>query len=141
MNSSRHEKKSIRYPQTPIPYYDRLMTRERAIELQAQVSADLDRALAQKDYQEVFVNLGKTYLLALTASQELSRLGNRVQYAQGGIGKKMAQMKRWLFALPPSPGPIAGAPGNPSDWGIPDATAQPSREDVPASLQKGSGHV
>ena len=75
------------------------MTRERALALQQTVGAELDAFLTQQYFDEVFINLGKFYLLALATSQELPRLGARAHYATGGIGKRMAEMKRWLLHI------------------------------------------
>ncbi len=83
---------------TPIPYYDRRMERVRAAELRDQVSQHLERALRQYPYTEIFVNLGKVYLDALGESGQ-SILGRRgVRYAEGGIGRKMKEMRAWLLA-------------------------------------------
>lgn len=47
----------------------------------------------------VFANLGKDYLPAIDG---INRLFDRhkINYAEGGIGLKMARMKKWLRALP-----------------------------------------
>lgn len=82
----------------PIPPYDQRMTRGRALELRPAVARDLDTALtAAISYTEIFVNLGKTYRLAIAGSIRL-REARRVLYASGGIGTMMAQMKAWLPA-------------------------------------------
>lgn len=86
-------------PQTLVEHYDQCMTRERALTLQQKAGADLDAILTQQPFDEVFINLGKLYLLALATSQELPRLGARAHYAKGGIGEKMAEMKRWLIHI------------------------------------------
>lgn len=85
-------------PVSLIPDYDRRMTAARGFELQTAVSADLDARFAVVSYQEVFVNLGKTYLIAIEGSSCL-RTHPHVIYAAGGIGQKMAEMKRWLCLL------------------------------------------
>ena len=69
------------------------------MEIQQEASADLDAILAQQSFDEVFINLGKLYLLALAASHELPQLGEKAHYATGGIGEKMAQMKRWSIHI------------------------------------------
>lgn len=86
--------------QTPIEAYDQRMTHNRALALQIRVGTDLDATLSSHDYQEVFINVGKTYRLALGKSQELTRQASKVRWASGGIGEKMAEMRRWLFSLP-----------------------------------------
>lgn len=86
-------------PQTLIEYYDQFMTREQAVSLQQKAGAELDAILTQQHFDEVCINLGKLYLLALATSQELPRLGARAHYATGGVGERMAQMKHWLIHI------------------------------------------
>ena len=81
---------------TPIENYDLKMTRQRAMELQGQVSQNLDDYLSKKRYNEIFVNLGKFYLIATTPSKKITELEGKIVYATGGIGQKMSQMKKWL---------------------------------------------
>lgn len=81
---------------TPIKNYDLKMTKQRAMGLQGQVSQDLDDYLSKKSYSEIFVNLGKFYLIATTPSKKITELEGKIVYATGGIGEKMAQMKAWL---------------------------------------------
>ena len=45
----------------------------------------------------VFINLGKDYLPAISWFDP-----DRIEYAEGGIGKKMQKMKQWLEGLPNS---------------------------------------
>lgn len=92
-------------PQTMIEPYDQRMTRERALALQQKAGADLDAMLTQQPFDEVFINLGKLYLLALATSQELPQLGAMAHYATGGIGERMAEMKRWLIHISSHQGP------------------------------------
>jgi len=81
---------------TLIKHYDLSMTFKRANTIQANASADLDAQLKRKSYNEVFINLGKNYMVALALSKELKTVDNRVHYPVGGIGEKMSQMKMWL---------------------------------------------
>ena len=84
---------------SPIDYYDLKMTSSRAKELQANTSQQLDLILSQTTYKEIFINFGKTYLTAFNSSAMLPQLEQRVIYAAGGIGQKMAQMKEWLYNI------------------------------------------
>lgn len=77
-----------------IEYYEQKMTRERAIELQDSVNRKLCAILRDKEYQEIFVNLGKSYLPVLGNGEALA--DRKVIYASGGIGRKMAQMREWI---------------------------------------------
>lgn len=89
---------------TFIENYDQRMTLYQALTLQPIVSASLNAHLTQVNYYEVFINLGQTYLLTLTGSRKIAELRDRVFYASGGIGKKMAQMKQWLYCIAQSQG-------------------------------------
>jgi len=95
---------------TLIENYDLKMTPRWAIELRARVSADLDECLERTPYSEVFINLGKVYLAALTLSKELRTMNGRVRYATGGIGEKMSQMKKWLQGVSASQGESSNEP-------------------------------
>lgn len=87
-------------PEHILGYYDLKMTRPRALYLQSQVSAGLDALLAPRPYAEIFVNLGKTYLLATQSSVELwTEPQCAVRIAAGSIGVKMAAMRQWLLEL------------------------------------------
>lgn len=97
-------------PESLIERYDQRMTQERAQSLQQDVGAELDAILTQRRFDEVFINLGRFYLLAVATSQELPKLGGRAHYAIGGIGERMAQMKGWLIQ-------IAKEGGEPQDRG------------------------
>ena len=45
----------------PIPHYDKKMTAKRADELRPYVQAHLKTIIEVQQYQQVFINLGKTY--------------------------------------------------------------------------------
>jgi hypothetical protein len=49
-------------------------------------------------FADVFINLGKDYLPAIDGIDCLFS-ADSIVYAAGGIGLKMAQMKRWLCQL------------------------------------------
>jgi len=76
--------------------YDRRMTPQRAAELAGKVAGVLRMRLSRITYDEIFVNAGKDYLPALSFLEELGNVSLVVRYAEGGIGKKMAAMKRWI---------------------------------------------
>jgi hypothetical protein len=79
---------------TPIPSYDRLMTRERANELRPLVSAALSSAVKQyAPSLDIFVVAGRTYMRALA---DLPKDFGRISFATGGQGGKLASLKAWL---------------------------------------------
>ena len=83
-------------PDDLIEYYDQNMTEERALELRPDVLASLEEFLKDRNYEEIFVNLGKTYLLALNGFKKFLSDKTKVIYAEGGIGQKMKKMEEWL---------------------------------------------
>ena len=48
--------------------------------------------------KEIFVNLGKDYLPAISGINEIFPK-TKITYANGGIGVKMKEMKNWLMSL------------------------------------------
>jgi cytoplasmic iron level regulating protein YaaA (DUF328/UPF0246 family) len=83
-------------PTDRISGYDLKMDDRRAREMRSDVTRELDRILRRVGYSEVFVNCGQDYFRALTDSLLLTDPKLRVIYAHGGIGFRMAQMKKWL---------------------------------------------
>jgi len=84
--------------ETRIAYYDRKIDRKRAIELRPQVLRDLKKAFQGSEYSEVFINLGKTYLLAINGLREMAGHNVQIESACGGIGSKSKRMKQWLLS-------------------------------------------
>ena len=80
-------------PTKTIAPYDEKMTPQRAAELQSSVQKTLDWLLQTKDYEQVFINLGKIYRQTLEGFHW--GLIPTLE-ASGGIGLKTQQMKAWL---------------------------------------------
>ncbi len=81
-----------------ISYYDQIMTIERAEELSNKVIVKLDEKLKDECYNNIFINLGKTYMLALKDSRSLLDEYN-VYQASGQIGERLHQLKNWLTTI------------------------------------------
>lgn len=79
---------------TPIPCYDRRMDKTRAAALAPLVQRELNAILADTP-TDVFVHLGRDYLSALGTVPSGSW---RISYAEGGIGERLGQLRRWLYA-------------------------------------------
>ena len=77
----------------PIHTYNQKMTAERADELRPYVQESLRKVIECQQYQQVFMNLGKTYMLTLGGFDWGS---TSTLEATGGIGQKNSQMKAWL---------------------------------------------
>ncbi len=90
---------------TPIHNYDQRMTPARAVELRPQVLERLQELL-QPEYAEVFLSLGRSYLRAVEGFDDLVPDGTRVIVSRAPVGKRLAELKRWLYRLPEgTPGP------------------------------------
>jgi len=81
-----------------IGYYELLMTEQQALKLRFDVLNELEEFFKDKNYEEIFVNLGKTYLLAIDGFERFLPEKTKVVYAEGGIGQKMKEMKEWLVS-------------------------------------------
>jgi cytoplasmic iron level regulating protein YaaA (DUF328/UPF0246 family) len=82
---------------TPIKYYDRRMTRQRALQLSSQAESTFRKHLANKQYQEIYIDLGQDYLGALNTSV-FEATTAKVILATGKIGQRLQQLKTWLSA-------------------------------------------
>ena len=78
--------------------YDQLMTDKQARILRASVQDDLKSFLDWKYYDKVYINLGAKYRKTLEGL-DWDEYFNEVIEAEGGIGKKLAQLKGWLISL------------------------------------------
>ena len=87
----------IRYNEN-ISYYEQIMTSKRAEELGNDVYIRLEKILKNNHYDYVFINLGKTYALALEKCKEMLSRYN-VYWANGQIGERLHQLKNWLESI------------------------------------------
>lgn len=82
---------------TPIPDYDQRMTQNRAEELRPQSLSTLKLIVVDGRYNELFFNMGKTYLDALAGYESLVPSNLKVTVAEGGIGHKSQALRNWLY--------------------------------------------
>ena len=80
----------------PTPLYDKKMNTSRVVELQPQVNTAFSNILQNK-YASICFVLGKTYLKAFKDWQQLIPAFTESIIACGPIGKKQAQLKKWLW--------------------------------------------
>lgn len=78
-----------------ISHYDQIMTPNRAGELAKEIMVKLESTFKNEDYDEIFINLGKKYMLALNESKNILDEHN-VNWANGQIGERLHQLKIWL---------------------------------------------
>ena len=79
----------------PTPLYDQKMNTSRAFELQHQVSTVFSDI--RHNYASIYFVLGKTYLKAFEGLQDWGTICTASVVAYGTIGRKQAQLKRWLW--------------------------------------------
>ena len=80
----------------PTALYDRKMNTSRAVELQSQVATVFSDIL-RDNYTSICFVLGQTYLKAFEGTQDLVPTHTEPIVAYGPIGKKQAQLKKWLW--------------------------------------------
>lgn len=75
-----------------VSVYDFRMNRKRALQIRDQVHIFLERLTPPGRFNAIFIWAGKDYLLALPQSF-LAR--SDIHIAEGGIGKKLKQLREW----------------------------------------------
>ena len=78
-----------------IATYDQHMTLEMAKGIAGNLYSSLANILKTNQYEEVMINLGKEYMMALNKSGDILE-NQKVRYGSGGIGERMKQLKEWL---------------------------------------------
>lgn len=85
-----------------IPVYDRRMTNLRAEELRSGVLEVFKDKIAGQDYTELFLSMGKTYLLTLTGYETLLSPATKVSISDVTAGRKLTELKSWLTGEDPA---------------------------------------
>ena len=80
----------------PIPNYDRRMTLQRAKELQPHTLPEVKRIFSGKQYDELFISMGKAYRQALVGYESLIPTNLKVIVSKGPMGRKLAELRNWL---------------------------------------------
>ena len=81
----------------PIPDYDHRMTPQRVNELQQPTLSELKQILNSKQYEELFISLGKDYLRVLSGYELLIPPNLKVIISKGAIGYKLGELRNWLY--------------------------------------------
>ena len=80
-----------------IPNYDRRMTPQRAKELQEPTLSEFKHILLNRQYNELFVSLGKDYLRVLAGFELLIPDNLNLIVSKGAIGYKLGELRNWLY--------------------------------------------
>lgn len=77
-----------------IPHRDVHITLYVAESLKKQNLGDMQRILRHKKYDEIYVNLSKSYLKTIEGFERFTNA--RIVYAKGLMGQKAGHMKNWI---------------------------------------------
>ncbi len=80
-----------------IDNYDLRMTSKRADEMHKQVIAKIQKDIVPRDYAEIFLSMGKTYLQALNGIENLVNGHTKLIISSGASGKKLTELRNWLW--------------------------------------------
>lgn len=80
-----------------LPYYDRRMTKERSKILRRQVIDRLKLSFSEGFHKNLLICLGKDYFEAIHGYESILPRGMNVQFAPGGLGRKLSIMHDWLY--------------------------------------------
>ena len=80
----------------PIPNYDRRMTPQRVKELQSHILPELKQVLSGRQYDELFISMGKAYRQVLVGYKLLIPADFKVIVSKGAMGRKLAELRNWL---------------------------------------------
>lgn len=79
-----------------IPFYDLRLTKAQVPRLGPRVKAEVGRILRRRKFQRIFVNVGRDYAPLLDGIT----LFDNAEWATGSIGKRAAQLRRWIVRAP-----------------------------------------
>ena len=85
-------------PHELIENYDLKMDKRRAMELKGEILRELKEEIEKNNYDEIFVCVGKEYIMSIKGIERFAR----VVYAEGRIGEKGRELRRWLEKKRPS---------------------------------------
>ena len=88
-------------PYNKISFYDLRMTKQLASRQAMRNSAILRKVFSNGNYREMLVIAGKTYLAALDPFAAWLQDDVTLVIAEGGIGRKLQQLKAWLLSEGP----------------------------------------
>ena len=86
-----------------IPNYDRRVTRQQVEKLRIPTLTALKRILTDRQYDELFINMGKDYLRLLGGYESLFSNNLKVIISAGAMGRKQAELRNWLHGGSPVP--------------------------------------
>jgi hypothetical protein len=83
-------------PDDIIEDYDLKMNKDIAESLNNEVVEELRKQISNNKYENIFLNIGSDYKLAVDGFNKRLPRNTEILYANGKIGEKLSQMKKWL---------------------------------------------
>lgn len=83
-------------PHEKIEDYDLKMNKEIAESLNNKVVEELRKQISNNKYENIFINIGSDYNLAVDGFNKKLPRNTEILYAKGKIGERLSQMKKWL---------------------------------------------
>lgn len=83
-------------PNEMIRDYDLKMNAKIAATIQKKVVSALRKQILKKKYENIFINMGENYMLAIDGFDKNMQSKPKIEYAKGKIGERLSKMKKWL---------------------------------------------
>ncbi|MFA4934281.1 MAG: peroxide stress protein YaaA [Candidatus Methanoperedens sp.] len=83
-------------PYEKIEDYDLKMNKDIAESLNNEVAEELRKQISNNKYENIFINIGSDYTLAVDGFNKKLPRNTKILYAKGKIGERLSQMKKWL---------------------------------------------
>lgn len=83
-------------PHENIEDYDLKMNKQIAESINNGVAQKLRKRILNKKYENIFINIGSDYTLAVNGFNKNLPRNIKILYANGKIGERLSQMKKWL---------------------------------------------
>lgn len=83
-------------PDENIEDYDLKMNKQIAESINNAVAQKLKKQILNKKYENIFINIGSDYTLAVDGFNKNLPKNIKILYANGRIGERLSQMKKWL---------------------------------------------
>ena len=82
-----------------IEYYDQKMDYTRARELNETILRKLENIISKASYESILINLGSTYMAAISGLERIVPNTIKTLLLKGRIGERKRDMKEWILSI------------------------------------------
>ena len=82
-----------------IEYYDQKMDYTRARELNETILRKLENIISMSSYESILINLGSTYMAAISGLERIVPNTTKTLLLKGRIGERKRDMKEWILSI------------------------------------------